>query len=120
MINKVQQLNFELMKEASFNFFNGWQVTKDLEDHKDLWRGAIMTRMNDLITLRDIENSSYNVDTLFILASETNKDKLELLAKTWNADEVDWIEGGEACNLLGSWSKELGEKRKVILRIWWD
>lgn len=43
-MNTIQDLNFELMKRATFNHFNGEEVVKSLEEHKDLWRGAVMTR----------------------------------------------------------------------------
>ena len=64
MINEVQKLQFELMKIATFNSFDGKEVVKDLEDNQDLWTGAIMKR-NDLIPLRDIHDNYWNVDTLY-------------------------------------------------------
>ena len=140
MINKIQKLQFELMKEASFNDFNGEKVVKDLEAHEDLWDGVVMDREGfvsksdipgngpfsmgssiDLIKLRDIGSECWNVDTVYILpsdhATEEDLEKLELLAKSWSADEVDWIEGKEAQHKLGCGGA--GNPSK-ILRVWWD
>lgn len=130
-MEKVQQLQFELMKLASFNGFNGNQVVKDLEDNPVLWKGALMDRAGfkrtddeyeaviDLIKLRDLPDY-WNVDTLFITPSPGFEDELEKLAKTWGADEVGWFGGEEACGKLGSYSSEKRAKTKSILRVWWD
>lgn len=116
-INRVQQLQFELMKIASFNNFDGEEVTKDLTEHQDLWEGCLMTRdSRQLITLRDVSDADWNVDTLYVLSSRKDDDKLESLAKDWNANEVDWVEGDEAQRMLC----EGGRTGRRILRVWWD
>jgi len=109
----VQDLQFKLMKSASFNSFNGEQVVEDLLAHENLWKGAIMDRAGynqeiDFIKLRDIEEGEWNVDTLYIKSSHIDDEKLELLAKTWEADEVAWEE------------VDLGGPREKVLRVWWD
>lgn len=116
-MSKVQELNFELMKLASFNEFDGEAVVKSLTEHSDLWSGAVMGRFgySELIQLRDIPNNSWNVDTLMILSSGEDDQKLEELAKTWGADEVDWLSVEQTEQQLGSYPA----KHKV-LRIWWD
>lgn len=116
-MSKVQDLNFELMELASFNSFDGKAVVADLKKHQELWHGAVMGRFvySQLIALRDISGGDWNVDTLMILSSGKNDGELELLAKSWEADEVDWLSDEEADRLLGSspsWSK--------VLRVWWD
>ena len=125
MINEVQKLQFELMKIATFNSFDGKEVVKDLEDNQDLWTGAIMKR-NDLIPLRDIHDNYWNVDTLYILASDKDNSRLELLARSWSADEVDWLSQKDLeghCEKCYSNNTSIGsypaDKYKV-LRVWWD
>lgn len=126
-----QELQFELMKLASFNEFDGNQVVRDLKANPDLWRGAIMDRASyprtgekfemciDLIKLRDVADG-WNVDTLFITPAKGKEDELEKLAKTWKADEVDWYGGEQVANWIGSWSPETRTNPKQLLRIWWD
>ena len=130
-INEVQQLQFELMKKASFNFFNGEKVVKDLIVNKNLWKGVVMGRAQyafddsdlykeliDLICLRDIANGLWNVDTVYILVEEGCEDELEKLANIWDADEIWWMKDKVAQQCLGiGTSKDYSKK---ILRIWWD
>lgn len=123
-INQIQKLNFELMKLASFNEFDGDKVVAGLISNKELWRGAVMDREGysfesarstiDLIKLRDIEEGHWSVDTLFILSSNKDNAKLEKLARSWEADEVDWMDKEEAERSLGS------SQGGSILRVWWD
>ena len=69
-----------------------------------------------LITLRDIEDDTWNVDTLYILSSGGNDKALRRLAQHWEADEVTWISGSAADKLLGEYAS--GPHR--ILQVWWD
>lgn len=131
MYSTPQGLQFELMKHASFNGFQGELVVRDLESNPELWKGAVMDRAGfnstgekykaviNLIKLRDLPEY-WNVDTLFITPQKGKEDELEALARTWNADEVAWIGGEEANSDLGSHSKELRENPRQILRVWWD
>lgn len=41
-INPVQKLQLELMRMASFNYFDGGKVVDDLVGNKGLWRGVVM------------------------------------------------------------------------------
>lgn len=113
-----QDLVLELMRLASFNEYDGECVVRDLISHRELWKGAYMTR-DDFIQLRDLPDGHYNVDTLYITVVEGREEELELLAKSWRADEVDWIGGQESQEMLG-----YGNRSKLreceILRIWWD
>lgn len=120
----VQELQFELMKRASFNGFSGEQVVKDLKKNKGLWKGAFMFMLPayepiNLIPLRDIEDNEWNVDTLFINTNKKNLTELLRIVSTWNADEVEVEKGKKACDFLGSWSKEMEENTRII-KVWWD
>lgn len=118
-INKIQMLQFELIKESSFNSFDGKQVVNDLLKNRDLWRGVIMDREGyhsiDLIKLRDIEDEVWNVDTIFILCSGKDDNKLLELTKSWEADEVSFMDEAEASNCLGT-----SHPNGKILKVWWD
>jgi hypothetical protein len=119
-MNRVQELQFQLMESASFNGFDGPNVVTSLRNHSDLWRGAVMDRLDSLIKLRDISDGYWNIDTLYILPVDGRENELMALAKKWGADEVDWIGGEQACMLLGSYSRGMDRKKKIILRVWWD
>lgn len=120
-INKVQELNFELMKQATFNGFNGKKVVEDLIAHKELWEGVVMDREGygkiDLIKLRDISDNYWNIDTVFILLKKENKAEVLKMAKKWGADEVDFITKEDAQSMMGYSSRE---DDKLLLRVWWD
>lgn len=128
----VQEIQFELMKIASFNNFDGDLVVEDLKDNPDLWIGAVMDRAGysrtdekykpviSLLKLRDMSLGYWNVDTLFITPKEGKEDELFELASDWKADEVGWIGEEDACIALGSYSPEARTNKKQILRVWWD
>jgi hypothetical protein len=126
----VQEIQFELIKKASFNGFDGPYVVKSLEQNPKLWRGVVLDRGTycfhgssenvlkiDLIKLRDIQENTWNVDTLFILPEPGKESELEEIAREWGADEVDWIGGREAGQLLGA---SMLNGPKQILRVWFD
>jgi hypothetical protein len=79
----IQDIQFQLMEEASFNGFDGKQVVRDLKAHPELWEGVVMDRAGYpdrdsagfggcicLIKLRDISENYWNVDTVYILAKK--------------------------------------------------
>ena len=124
MINEIQKLQFELMRKATFNGFDGNVVVDSLEDklHQELWEGVIMDREGyghiDLIKLRDIQNGFWNIDTLFILCKKGKEKEVELLAlRNWNADEVEVLSLEDTQKLMGIGSRE--DKRRIV-RCWWD
>ena len=124
-INKVQELQFELIKIATFNEFDGHKVVEDLKRNKHLWDGVIMDRFDpiklgdiNLIKLRDIKYNCWNVDTLYILTDNERVNELESLVGEWNADSIDVISGMQAQDLMGYYDKE--DKDTVILKVWWD
>lgn len=122
-MNKIQELQLQLIELSSFNNFDGEAVSKDLKDNKELWRGAIMGRFGGyavLLPLRDIENGCWNVDTLMITPVKGKEMELIQLAHTWGADEVDWIGGEDACKMFGSYSTEQQANPYQVLRLWWD
>jgi hypothetical protein len=128
----VQEIQFELMRRASFNAFDGSRVIASLRRHADLWEAVLMDNrpywQKDryqlppgwLIKLRDLGGDCWNVDTLFILAPNTESAKK--LAEA--IKEEDW--GGmtkvygdenraEIERTLGS-----GPDQRAIVTVWWD
>lgn len=109
-VNEAQELQFKLMKFASFNSFNGHKVVKALRENRHLWRGAIFGRFERIEavtlhlkpgetykplcawadTLRDIPSGLYSADTLYVTPVTGMETELERLAKTWRADEITW------------------------------
>ena len=116
-MNRLQELHFELIREASFNQFDGPRVADALEQHPHLWQAVVMWREDsgDLICLRDLPDGEWNVDTLYILSSGEDDAALESLALVWEADEVSWLPDDEASPRLGWWPAS-----KRVLRCWWD
>jgi hypothetical protein len=119
----VQELNFELMKRASFNGFDGVKVVKSLIKHRELWESVVMDgecivfprlesrqSVHDIywIKLRDMSDNLWNVDTLFIIPNEGCKDELFKIARRWYADEIDYVD------------VNMGGRKCTVLRLWWD
>ena len=111
----IQEIQLELIERASFNLFDGVSVRQDLEENRDLWKGAIMGRFDKspLIPLRDIAEDYWNVDTLMIIPQPSREDELLELAAGWSADEVELLEGEEVA-MMG------GDRENKVLRVWWD
>jgi hypothetical protein len=118
-MKKVQKLQFELMEIASFNEFVGEIVVKDLVAHEELWRSVLMnSHVSSEFPLRDMPEGYWSVSTLFIYASNKDNGRLWELANLWGADEVDWIVGSEAGDMLGASGPQTKDMK--ILRVWWD
>jgi hypothetical protein len=120
----VQELNFELMKRGSFNSFDGEKIVKSLQDHSELWIGAVMVQESygeqNLISLRDLnthEWDCWSIGTLFLSAKQGKEKELKELAESdeWRADEIDYIESDKLWGMLGT-----GRPDFKVLRVWWD
>ena len=118
--DSFQDLQLEIIRRTSFNELDGEKVHAELLAHRDLWKSALIDRLNSLTKLRDLHLDIWNADTLFILPVEGKEDELFKLAKKWHADEINWIGREEACDLLQYWNDDSTSNSKVILRVWWD
>jgi hypothetical protein len=113
-ISPVQELHLALIEAASFNDFDGKQVVRSLRKHRDLWHSALMDGETwggqpiYGIKLRDLQQGYWNVDTLYIVATEKGVADNALLkvVKRWHADEIDWA--------------EVKYVDAPVLRVWWD
>ena len=127
-INKVQQLQFELLRDVRYNLFDGAKVVDDLLAWRDLWYAVIADRcasstgklyeqVIDLIRLRDIPRGYWNVDYVFIWTSDANLERLrQMIEDRWQANVVDALDHDEAEMSMGC---TLGPDDR-ILYVWWD
>lgn len=117
MISLIQELHFELLKQAKFNNLDGPQIVKDLLNYPHLWKSVMAGRFyhQDLIHLRDMADNFWNIDSLAILSTRRNNRRLEELVDSWGPDSIDWLNVEEASELLGTISEE-----QELLLAWWD
>lgn len=115
MINATQEAILSLMARTRFNNLDGKHVVVDLRAHPDLWEAVLLTRLDSLITLRDLRLDLWNADTLYILTTNEKLPDLQKLARSWSADEIDVMAQDEAEDLLGEFPAEV-----KVLQIWWD
>lgn len=140
-ISKIQRIQLNLLRESSFNELDGKKVADDLMMYRDLWVAFLIDREAygpchimrerygkglepgqlpvapiDTIRLRDLAAGYWNVDALFILPAPGKEEKLELLAHSWNADEIDWYDPLDARYSAGF----PGMPIEKMLRVWWD
>ena len=118
-MTRVQELQLELIELVNRNNCNGKKVAKLLRDNRHLWHAALMPSRR-LDPLRDMEYGDWSADTLYILPKEGQEESLEKLAKRMKADEVNWLGGEKALELLGYWKKGIEENSRLILTLWWD
>ena len=72
--------------------------------------------MDDLIKLRDLADNTWNVDTLYILATDTrNAWRLAEVAEDWEADTVEVFEQEATERELGG-----GIEQQRLVVMWWD
>jgi hypothetical protein len=133
----AQSTQFDLLRICGeANCLNGRRVAKELKANSHLWQGFVFGRFEDApaITLRDISDNDWNADTLLIEPKRIFNDKpdepvdgwhvqyadetcdaLYELAAGWNPAELEWLDGKDASNMIGSYG--CGYR---VLRVWWD
>ena len=120
-MNKIQELQLELIKTWKFNMFDGEKIAADLIAHQEIWRGAITMKFYwTLLPLLGIDKGYWAVDTLYITPQSGCEDELWKLAKTWYADDVHWVGGEEAGAEFLTNLPEIVNNPKVFLLVWWD
>lgn len=118
-MSEAQKFQLELIARTNFNFCNGKRVAELLKENHKMWRAAMMPL--DFISLRDMEDGSWHADTLYIYAEEGWQFSLEeLVREQFQADEIHWIGGSSAADMLGSSGYGIEQKSSVILSVWWD
>ena len=116
-ISEAQQIQLDIIAKTNFNFFEGRKIAELLKENHRMWRAVLMPL--DLISLRDMEDGHWHADTLYIYPEDGYQFQLEeLVREQFNADEINWIGGSSAVDMLGT--TEVEDKSYVILQAWWD
>ena len=116
-ISEAQRIQLDVITRTKFNFFDGMKISKLLEENHRLWRSVFMPL--DFISLRDLDKGHWHADTLFIFAEDGCQFQLEeLVREQFGADEIRWIGGLDAVDMLGT--TEVQDRSSVILEVWWD
>ncbi len=116
-ISDAQMFQLDVIAKTNFNFFDGRKIAELLKENHKMWRAVLMPL--DLISLRDMEGGSWHADTLYIYPEDGYQFQLEeLVREQFNADEIEWIGGSSAVDMLGT--TEVEYKSQVILSAWWD
>jgi hypothetical protein len=116
-ISKAQKFQLDLIARTNFNFFNGKKIVELLKENRRMWRSVYLPLKS--ISLRDLEDNWWHADMLYIYAEEGWQHSLEkLVREQFHADEIHWIGGSNAADMLGI--SKLERTSNVILSAWWD
>ena len=116
-ISEAQQIQLDVIANTNFNFFDGERIAKWLRENHKMWRAVLLPL--DFISLRDMDDGHWHADTLYIYPEDGWQSELEeVLKQQFGADEIRWIGGETAVDMLGT--TEVGDKSSVILEAWWD
>lgn len=117
LISDAQRLQLDIISKTSFNLFDGRKIVELLKENRKMWR-AVLLPLN-LISLRDIADGRWHADTLYIYPEDGYQLQLEeLVRERFNADEIEWVGGSAAADMLGT--TEVEQNSQVILSAWWD
>ncbi len=112
----VQEIQLELIRRHQHNYFEGEEVAEDLMAHREWWEAVLMDTSAGLVKLRDLEKNLWNVDTLYILATdERSARRLARLGERWLADTVSVYEEDET-----EWELGGGIEQQRLVTMWWD
>jgi hypothetical protein len=112
----VQEIQLELIHRHQHNYFDGEEVAEDLTAHREWWEAVLMDTSAGLVKLRDLGDNFWNVDTLYILATnEPNARRLEKLGERWSADSVTVYDEEET-----EWELGGGIEEQRLVTMWWD
>jgi hypothetical protein len=116
-ISEVQQIQLDIIARTNFNLFNGREIARWLQANHKMWKAVLLPL--DFISLRDMDEGYWHADTLYIYVEDGWQLKLEeVMREQFNADEIRWIGGDSAVDMLGT--TEVEDKSNVILEAWWD
>jgi hypothetical protein len=116
-ISEAQQIQLDIIAHTNFNFFDGRKIAELLKANHKMWRAVLLPL--DFISLRDMDDGWWHADTLYIYPEDGYQFQLEeLVREQFNADEIQWIGGSTAADMLGT--TEVEDKSYVILEVWWD
>ena len=112
----VQEIQLELIRRHQHNYFDGEEVAADLMAHREWWEAVLMDASAGLVKLRDLADNFWNVDTLYILATnERSARRLAELGERWLADTVSVYDEEET-----NWELGGGIEEQRLVTMWWD
>ena len=112
----VQEIQLELIRRHQHNYFEGEKVAADLMAHREWWEAVLMDASAGLVKLRDLADNFWNVDTLYILATnEHSARRLAELGERWLADTVAVYDEEET-----NWELGGGIEEQRLVTMWWD
>ena len=112
----VQEIQLELIRRHQHNYFDGEEVAADLMAHREWWEAVLMDASAGLVKLRDLADNFWNVDTLYILATnERSARRLAELGERWLADSVAVYDEEET-----NWELGGGIEQQRLVTMWWD
>src|ERR671924_331594 len=98
-ISEAQQIQLDIIARTNFNFFNGRKISELLKANHKMWRAVLLPL--DFISLRDMDDGWWHADTLYIYPEDGYQFQLEeILREEFNADEIHWIGGESAGDML--------------------
>lgn len=116
-ISEAQQIQLDIIAKTNFNFFKGREIAEWLRKNHKMWR-AVLLPLN-FISLRDMADGHWHADTLYIYPEDGWGFELEeVMLEQFGADEISWIGGETAEDMLGT--TEMEGRSHVILEAWWD
>ncbi|RPI92865.1 MAG: hypothetical protein EHM40_11675 [Chloroflexi bacterium] len=116
-ISEAQRVQLDIISKTNFNLFDGKRIAEWLKENHKMWHAVLLPL--DFISLRDMDDGCWHADTLYIYSKDGWQFKLEeVMREQFNADEVNWIGGSTAADMLGT--TEVEDKSYVILEAWWD
>ena len=116
-ISESQAIQLDIIAKTNFNLFNGRRIAEWLKENHKMWRAVLLPL--DIISLRDMDDGHWHADTLYIYPEDEWGFELEeIFREQFQADEVSWIGGTTAAELLGT--SEVQDKSHVLLAAWWD
>src|SRR5262245_3645231 len=127
----VQEIQLELIRRTRFNAFDGERVVASLLKHRSLWTATLLDRpgesppygsalllIDGLIKLRDLPDSIWNADTLYILTPSPGTARelgQRLEGDDLGGDIVVYENPEETGAAIGAIGHEYG-----LLTVWWD
>ncbi|MEW5830510.1 MAG: hypothetical protein AB1846_16595 [Chloroflexota bacterium] len=118
-ISGAQEYQLDVIARTNFNLCEGRRIAELLKENRRMWRAALMPL--DLISLRELDDDCWHADTLYLYVEEGYQFKLEeLVREQFKADEVHWIGGHHAAEIMGAYGKGFEDKSQVVLSVWWD
>lgn len=116
-ISEAQQIQLDIIAKTNFNYFRGRDIAEWLRKNHKIWRAVLLPL--SFISLRDMADGHWHADTLYIYPEDGWGFELEeIMREQFQADEVSWIGGETAVEMLGT--SEVDGKSYVILEAWWD